>query len=47
VDHQVKMADFERWLGKPVESSREVVERQRNRAILGTGVPQVIVPFEH
>jgi hypothetical protein len=32
---QVKMADFERWLEKPGGSPREVVERQRIRAILG------------
>jgi hypothetical protein len=35
VDHHVKMADFERWLEKPGGSPREVVERQRIRAILG------------
>jgi hypothetical protein len=29
------LADFERWLGKPGGSSREVIERQRIRAILG------------
>jgi hypothetical protein len=29
VDHQVKMADFERWLEKPGGTPREVVERQR------------------
>jgi hypothetical protein len=37
-DHQVKMADFERWLEKPGGSPREVVERQRIRAILGIEV---------
>jgi hypothetical protein len=35
VDHEVKMGDFERWLEKPGGSSREVIERQRIRAILG------------
>ncbi len=38
VDHQVKMADFERWLEKPGGSPREVVERRRIRAILGIEV---------
>ncbi|MGC2769686.1 MAG: hypothetical protein WB607_29600 [Candidatus Acidiferrum sp.] len=38
VDHEVKMADFERWLEKPGKSPREVVERQRIRAILGMEV---------
>ena len=40
VDHEVKMADFERWLEKPGRSPREVVERQRIRAILGMEVPR-------
>lgn len=38
VDHQVKMADFERWLEKPGGSPREVAERQRIQAILGMEV---------
>jgi hypothetical protein len=38
VDHEVKMADFERWLEKPGGSPREIVERQRIRAILGMEV---------
>jgi hypothetical protein len=38
VDHEVKMGDFERWLEKPGGSPREVVERQRIRAILGMEV---------
>jgi hypothetical protein len=38
VDYEVKMADFERWLEKPGKSPREVVERQRIRAILGMEV---------
>jgi hypothetical protein len=33
VDHEVKIADFERSLEKPGGSPREVVERQRIRAI--------------
>lgn len=35
VDHEVKMADFQRWLGKSSGSPREVIDRQRARAILG------------
>lgn len=35
VDHDVKMADFERWLEKTGGSPREVIDRQRIRAILG------------
>jgi hypothetical protein len=38
VDHQVRMADFEHWLEKPGGSPREIVERQRIRAILGMEV---------
>jgi hypothetical protein len=34
VDHEIKMADFERWLEKSGGSPREIVERQRIRAIL-------------
>ena len=35
VEHEVKMADFERWLEKPSKSPREMTDRQRIRAILG------------
>jgi len=35
VDHEVKMVDFEHWLEKSVGSPREVIDRQRVRAILG------------
>jgi len=35
VDHDVKMADFERWLERTGGSPREVIDRQRIRAILG------------
>lgn len=38
VDHEVKMADFERWLERPGRSPREVIDRQRIRAILGMTV---------
>jgi hypothetical protein len=38
VDHEVKMADFARWLEKPGGSPHEIVERQRIRAILGMEV---------
>ena len=40
VDHQVKMADFERWLEKPGGSPREVIDRHGIRAILGMSVPR-------
>jgi hypothetical protein len=33
-----KMGDFERWLERPGGSPREVIERQRIRAILGMEV---------
>jgi hypothetical protein len=35
VDHEVKMAEFERWLERPGGSPREAIDRQRIRAILG------------
>jgi hypothetical protein len=35
VDHEVNMADFQRWLEKSGGSPREVIDRQRARAILG------------
>ena len=38
VDHDVKMADFERWLERTGGSPREVIDRQRIRAILGMAV---------
>jgi hypothetical protein len=38
LDHEVRMQDFERWLENPGGSPREVVERQRIRAILGMEV---------
>ena len=38
VEHEVRMADFERWLERPSQSPRETVDRQRIRAILGMAV---------
>ena len=38
VDHEVKMSDFEKWLEKPGGSPRQVMDRQRIRAILGMTV---------
>lgn len=38
VDHEVKMADFEHWLEKSGGSPREIIDRQRVRAILGMTV---------
>ena len=34
VKHRVVMQDFQKWLGRQGRSPREVVERQRIRAIL-------------
>lgn len=36
VEHAVRMVDFKKWLEKPGGSPREVGQRQRIRAILGT-----------
>jgi hypothetical protein len=38
VEHEVKVADFTRWLERPGRSPREVIERQRIRSILGMPV---------
>ena len=38
VEHEVRMADFERWLERPSRSPRETINRQRIRAILGVDV---------
>src|ERR1700683_5535385 len=38
VEHAVKMIDFKKWLEKPGGSPREVGQRQRIRAILGTAL---------
>jgi hypothetical protein len=35
VEHQVKIADFMKWLERPGRTPREVSQRQRIRAILG------------
>jgi len=35
VEHEVKMADFERWLERPSRSPRETMDRQGIRGILG------------
>jgi hypothetical protein len=35
VEHQVKIADFTKWLDRPGRSPREVTKRQRIRSILG------------
>jgi hypothetical protein len=41
VEHAVKMIDFKQWLEKPGGSPREVGQRQRIRAILGTAVSPI------
>jgi hypothetical protein len=38
IEHEVRLADFTKWLDKTGGSPREVSERQRIRAILGLGV---------
>lgn len=38
VEHQVKIADFTKWLDRPGRSPREIIERQRIRSILGMPV---------
>ena len=35
VEHEVKLAEFMKWLERPGGSPREVVEKKRIRAILG------------
>jgi hypothetical protein len=41
VEHAVKMVDFKKWLERPGGSPREVGQRQRIRAILGTAVSPI------
>jgi hypothetical protein len=38
VEHQVKIADFTKWLERPGRTPREITQRQRIRAILGMSV---------
>jgi len=38
VEHEVKLADFTKWLESKGHSPREVVHRKRIREILGMGV---------
>src|SRR5262252_6384381 len=38
VEHQVKIADFMKWLEGPGRTPREITQRQRIRAILGMSV---------
>jgi hypothetical protein len=38
VEHQVKIADFMRWLERPGRTPREITHRLRIRAILGMSV---------
>jgi hypothetical protein len=40
VEHQVKIPDFTKWLERPGRTPREVIDRQRIRAILGMAVPR-------
>ena len=38
VEHEIRMADFEKWLEQPSRSPRETIARQKIRAILGMPV---------
>jgi hypothetical protein len=38
VEHQVKIADFMKWLERPGRTPREITHRLRIRAILGMSV---------
>ena len=38
VEHQVKIADFMKWLERPGRTPREVTQRQKIRGILGMSV---------
>ena len=38
VEHQVKIADFMKWLERPGRTPREITQRQKIRAILGMSV---------
>ena len=40
VEHQVKIADFMKWLERPARSPREIAHRLRIRSILGMSVPR-------
>ena len=42
VEHQVKIADFMKWLERPGRTPHEITQRQRIRAILGMSVSKVI-----
>lgn len=39
VEHQVKIADFTKWLDRTNGSPREMIERNRIRSILGMETP--------
>jgi len=38
VEHQVKIADFMKWLERPGRTPREITHRLRIRSILGMSV---------
>jgi phosphoribosylformimino-5-aminoimidazole carboxamide ribonucleotide (ProFAR) isomerase len=40
VEHQVKIADFTKWLERPGRTPRDVSQRHKIRAILGMPVPR-------
>src|SRR5215469_15337648 len=41
VEHQVKIADFMKWLERPGRTPREITQRQKIRAILGMSVSKL------
>ena len=40
VEHQVKIADFTKWLERPGRTPRDVSQRHKIRAILGMSAPR-------
>ena len=38
VEHQVKIAEFTKWLERPGRTPREITQRQKIRGILGMSV---------
>jgi len=38
VEHQVKIADFMKWLERPGRTPRDITQRQKIRGILGMSV---------
>ena len=47
VEHQVKIADFMKWLERPGRTPREITHRLRIRSILGCRCPDDVTPSPH